>query len=199
MFDNEKNNFICYSGGAIGADTVFEEYCMRYGVTIIAWSFDGHSTKSINRKILTKEELHIGWSNIIKANKKLKRNISNLSPYVKNLLSRNWYQVKDSDAIFAVANLSNNKDFVEGGTGWACMLGVDNFKPVYVFDSNYNSWFKYNYDDKKYLIYDKIPILPKRFAGIGTREIDGAGVNAISDIFLENIKKSNQVIGNERR
>lgn len=176
------NNLICNSGGAPGADTIFEDECTKNGIKVIAWSFFGHNIKSKNKIVLTKEQLNEGFENVIIANKTLKRNIYRISPYVKNLLSRNWYQVKYSDAIFAVANLDGDNK-VSGGTGWCCAMAIDNKKPVYVFDSNFNSWFKYNYDMGIFEIYKNIPKLTKNFAGVGSREINDKGVDAIKNLI----------------
>jgi hypothetical protein len=49
----------------------------------------------------------------MKANETLHRRPDNYM----NLLSRNYAQVKNADAIFAVGQLNNG--IVDGGTGWA--------------------------------------------------------------------------------
>jgi hypothetical protein len=187
-FDNlewieEKfGDYICNTGGAIGSDLVFEEECVKKGIEVIAWSFPGHNTKSPNRKNLTKEELKEGFLHVQKANETLKRNIYNLSLYVKNLLSRNWFQVKNSDVIYAIASLDGN-DKVSGGTGWCCMMGIDNNIPVYVFDSKFNSWFNFNYKNRIFEKYQGVPKLTKRFAGVGSREIDVNGIKATKELI----------------
>ena len=176
--------YICNSGGADGSDTVFEEECTKKGIQVIAWSFDGHNTKSLNRKILTKEELTEGFEHVKKANETLKRNIYNLSPYVKNLLSRNWFQVKNSSAVYAIGTFQvNDFKIISGGTGWACQEGINNKKDVYIFEQNINSWFKYNYKNEIFEKYNGIPQLTKRFAGVGTREINENGIEAIKELL----------------
>lgn len=177
---------ICNSGGALGADTIFEEECIKHGIDVISWSFQGHNTKSPNRVNLTKEDLQEGWDHIIEANYSLNRNIKYLKPYVRNLLARNWFQVKNTDTIFAVAHLDGDNK-VSGGTGWCCMMGIDNHKSVYVFDSKFNSWFSYNYSNFKFEKCDGVPKLTEKFAGVGSREIDEFGINAIKNLF-KNIK-----------
>lgn len=186
----------CNSGGAVGADTVFEEECIKKGIPVLAWGFQGHKTNSKNVKILTKDELAEGWEHVKIANESLKRNIYNLSPYVRNLLARNWFQVKNSDTIFAVGNLTNSFSQVNGGTGWAVQMGIDNKKRVYVFDQNgYNPcWFQDtevkdvdgNVLFKRFITSkdsEFLPVLTDRFAGIGTREINEHGILAIKKLF----------------
>lgn len=185
--EEKHGKYVCNTGGAIGSDLVFEQECLRKGIKVIAWSFEGHNTNSKNRKILTREELEEGFEHIKIANKSLKRNFYNLKPYVKNLLSRNWFQVKNSDAIYAIGNIIKpNWHQVDGGTGWACQEGIDNKKDVYVFEQNENWWFKYNYKNEIFEKHNDIPLLSKRFAGIGTREINENGIKAIKDL-LNNI------------
>lgn len=45
------------------------------------------------------------------------------------LLRKNWQQVKHSDAIFAVSTIAND-DTVNGGTGWAVQMAIDNTNDV---------------------------------------------------------------------
>lgn len=173
---------ICRSGGAEGTDMLFESFCEKYDVDIIAYSFNGHKTKSNHTKILTDDELEEGFEHVKMANKNLKRYIGKLSKYVKNLLSRNWYQVNESDAIFAVGLLKNYL-IVDGGTGWAVQEAIDNKKDVFVFEQNENLWYTFSYVFYKFIKIDYIPILTEKFAGIGTREINENGKKAIYDLY----------------
>ena len=172
----------CHSGGASGSDYIFENESIKKGYKVIAYSFKGHSTKSKNKLILTPEQLKEGFEHIKEANKILNRNLSNLSPYVKNLISRDWFQVKNSDAIFAVGNLDTEKT-VTGGTGYACACAIGNNKSIYLFEQNDNQWYYFDYQSDKFEIYEDQPKLTKNFAGIGTREINDNGINAITNLF----------------
>lgn len=183
---------ICNSGGARGSDQVFSEQCESKGIEVIAWSFEGHDTKSKNRKILTKEELDEGWNHVLIANKNLKRNIYRLSPYVKKLLSRNWFQVKNSHTVYAIGQL-DGKQLVLGGTGWAVQMAVDgkelhDGKNIYVFDQIKNSWYTQIFsmytDDWEWCKIEGTPKLTDRdFAGIGTRDINENGIKAIKELL----------------
>jgi hypothetical protein len=175
----------CFTGGASGSDFIFETESLKKGFKVVAYSFDNHSTKSKNRIILSQNQLKEGFKHIKIANNRLKRNLSNLEPYIKNLIARDWFQVKNSEAIFAVGIV--NGENVMGGTGWAIGCAIDNKKPVYVFDQNYKSWFYYDYDDDRFQIYEGIPKLTDKFAGIGTRNINNEGIMAIVSLF-KNLK-----------
>jgi len=175
-------NYTCYSGGASGSDFIFETESIKHNFKVVAYSFDGHNTKSSNTLILSPNQLKEGFKHIEITNKRLNRNIYNTSSYVKNLISRDWFQVKNSDAIFAIGNLQT-ENTVRGGTGYACSLAVDNKKPIYLFEQNDNQWYYYDYESDRFEIYEEKPKLTEKFAGIGTREINNNGIKAIISLF----------------
>jgi len=180
-----------FSGGAIGADTGWEIIGKKYNVQTISFSFVEHRSLSPNRKILTDEELHEGWEMVLISSIKMGKYLEKCSQYVRKLLSRNWFQVKNADAIFAIGIIlkpgekgkkytnKTNIDIVDGGTGYAVMMGIESNKSVYVFDQEKNHWFKWN---NGFIEIDE-PILTQKFAGIGTRELNENGINAIKSIY----------------
>lgn len=172
----------CYSGGASGSDTIFELEAIKRGFKVVAFSFDGHNTKSKNTFILSPNQLREGFEHIKIANKRLHRNINNISSYVRNLISRDWFQVKNSDTIFAIGNMQN-EDSVRGGTGYAVACAIDEKKPIYFFEQNDNQWYYYDYESERFEIYESIPKLTENFAGIGTRNINDNGIKAILYLF----------------
>ena len=174
--------YTCYSGGANGSDFIFSSESLKHNYKVLDYSFEGHNTKSSNRFILSPNQLKEGLEHIKIANTRLNRNINNLSSYVKNLIARDWFQVKNSEAIFAIGSLASI-DTVKGGTGWATQLAVDNKKPVYLFEQNDNQWYYYDYESNMVQIYEDIPKLTPKFAGIGTREINDNGIQAIKNLF----------------
>lgn len=176
---------ICYSGGAIGSDSIFESVCLENEISIIAFSFSDHNTKSLNCVMLKKHNLLDGFEHVKKANIKLNRNLSKISCYVKNLLSRDWFQVKFSESIYAIGIL-DTESTVKGGTGYACQMAIDENKNVYLFDQTVNSWHYFDYITEKFEIYNGIPKLTEKFAGIGTRSINNNGINAIQQLLHYN-------------
>ena len=188
-----------FSGGAQGSDSVFESEGENYRVKTVAYSFYGHNISSKNRWCLTNEQLEEGWNHVLIANKTLNRNISNISNYVKKLLSRNWYQVKNSDCIYAIGVFKSDGT-IDGGTGWACQESIDNDKPIYFFDQNKNKWFKYekghgdlNHDrfaePDGFREISYIPPLTEKFAGIGTRNLNENGKKAIIELYRTNFNE----------
>ena len=175
---------ICFSGGATGSDLLWSFESIKKGYKVIDFSFEGHTTKSENRYILSTNHLKEGYEHIKIANNTLNRNVTNISSYVKNLISRDWFQVKKSEAIFAIGILQTEKT-VLGGTGWAVQLAIDNHKPVYLFEQNVNQWHYFDYESNAFEIYEGIPKLTEKFAGIGTRNINENGMNAIISLFKD--------------
>lgn len=186
-------NYICHSGGCPGSDMFWETEGEKYGVKTIAYSFYGHTQYGKNRQILEKEQLAEGFEAVKIAAKSIGRNPNPRWPYVKNLISRNWFQVKNSEAVFAVGKFINKK-IVSGGTGWAVQMAVDNKKPVFFFDQETKSWYKLKDFNGEFVIIDYIPKLTQNFAGVGTRELDESGKEAIRKIYQESLRGSS-VIG----
>ena len=179
-----------HSGGCQGADMMWENEGLKYDVDSIAYSFHNHVQYSYNPHILNHEQLKEGWENVLIAEKTLKRNISSReSFYVRNLVSRNWFQVKNAESIFAVGSFANDKNqFVNGGTGWAVQMAIDNNKPVFFFDQIGNNWYEYNYSDRYFTEMMEIPRLTENFAGVGSRKLNENGENAIVNIYEHNFK-----------
>jgi hypothetical protein len=187
----EKGKYINHSGGCDGADMCWENEGKPYGVKTISYSYYGHHQKGEHPYIMTTEELLEGWEHIKVASKSLKRKLDHIeyNPYVRNLLCRNWFQVKNVETIFAVGKFDNTAHTrTAGGTGWAVQMAIDNKKPVIFFDQPTNSWYTYTYQYNKFLQLHTEPILTENFAGIGTRELNAFGVGAIKNIYEHNFK-----------
>jgi hypothetical protein len=117
------------------------------------------------------------------------------NPATINKLGRNWYQIKNSDAVFAIVESfytrpdTGNLDManVSGGTGWAIAYAAEKIdgreRPIYVFNQSDNKWYQYDYIDEIFKEYSGIPKLTKNFAGIGTRKINEAGKKAIDNLY----------------
>lgn len=170
--------YYMYSGGAEGSDKFWAATAIDYGIppNNISHFWHGQRTPFGNVQ-LTDLQLDEGWQHVLVANVKLKRKPHNY----KSLLGRNWFQVYNAEAVFAVAE-SVRYDTVKGGTGWAVQMAIDKQKPVYVFDQEADAWLKYSYQLNKFIL-TPTPILTTRFAGIGTRKLQANGEQAIIDVF----------------
>lgn len=182
---------ICYSGGADGADSYFDEIGKKYNVETIHFYY-GRKTPMGNKEI-SKEELKEGWQKCLTANECFLHRYG--AEKYKNLLARNWFQVKYSDAIFAIGYLlgdtesTNGKVQVSGGTAWATAMSLLDGKTTYIFDQNTNQWFQLfstgNHDYISCIQLGFIPKLTEKFAGIGSRQLTENGKKAIEQLFEE--------------
>lgn len=185
-----------HSGGAQGADSVWGEIGKEYGVKsnhYYTGETSEHNAPKGNVEI-SKEDYEEGRYKVAEA---AKYNYGYQYSTMKDpRLIRNWAQVKYADAIFAIGKLVNkgqklfpNKKndtrvatnvAVTGGTGYAVAMAIQAGKPVYVFDQNRLQWYK-NIDGK--WSKSDTPVLTKNFAGIGTREINEYGRQAIENVY----------------
>ena len=88
-------------------------------------------------------------------------------------------QVQNSDAIFAVGHLKNS--VVEGSIGQTVQMAINDNKPVYVYDQVRKQWF--SNINGQWQVFSGIPKLTKNFAGIGTRELNQDGKDAIKQVY----------------
>lgn len=174
--------FTNHSGGAVGSDSAWDSIGRTYGVDDHRHYYSGRKTENGNIEI-TKNELEEGWLHVLEANKTLDRKPDNY----KNLLSRNWFQVKNSEAILAIGSIDPKTHKVNGGTGWAVQMAIDSKKPIFVFNQeDPGQWYSFDYSKNRFSPCS-IPTLPSNFAGIGTREINENGLKAIHQVYQKTI------------
>jgi len=189
------NLVTCHTGGAKGADTIWEAFTLQYGGKVNAYSYKTKYHNSPNKVEISEEDYQEGVNMVNKANYYLSR--WSINKFM-NLLARNWTQVKYSNQIIAIGNLVdpgkkgkkgyyNKSKFtvVDGGTGYAVMMGILNNKVVHVFDQDQEKWFLWNNQSKKFTETDpsEVYFISENFAGIGTRDINDSGKEAIEMVF----------------
>ncbi len=197
----DLTNLICHSGGAIGSDQIFESIGLEFGVKTRAYSYKTGYHNSPNKVEISEEDYLEGVQKIKIANLTLQR--YGISKFM-NLLARNWAQVKYSKQIFAIGSIvepgkkcskgfqnKSKYQIVSGGTGYAVQMGIDNLRDVCVFDQNKQKWFRWSYSSMSYReLSDSPKIEVQDFAGIGTREINQFGVDAIKNLYLKTFNKT---------
>lgn len=185
------DNYTNHSGGCPGSDISWERKGKPYGVHSIAYSYRGHNQEGEFPYIMSTNELLEGWKHVQIASKSLHRPLGAIeyNPYVRNLLCRNWFQVKHSDAVFAIGKFNGKLHTrVDGGTGWAVQMAIDNNKTIYFFNQPTKEWYIYFPLQKKFINFYDIPTLTEDFAGIGTRELNLSGMNAIDEVYQHTFK-----------
>ena len=181
-----------HTGGAQGSDLEWELAGRKYGVDSIAYSFVGHNQFGRCQRILSEAELAEGSEKAKAASIPLNRPWKRIEEnyYALRLISRNWFQVKNATAIYAIGRFANKlKTIVDGGTGWAVQMAILEGKTVYFFNQDDCMWYTYSSIVGKFTITGGTPTLVEDFAGIGTREITPRGKKAISDVYDKTFNK----------
>ena len=202
--DNEtsiQDSYSLASGDAVGSDAAWTSAAREVGIK----NTRNFSTKSYDA--LSEEEKKEADSEYLKAATELSRPALSNTTYKGKLVRRNWLQVKNADAIFAIGSIVNSLErgrsglnyskhaVVDGGTGYAVQMAINNNKPVHVFDQDKGKWFTWKDGN---FVEEPSPVLTKRFAGIGTRQINDSGKAAIKEIFSRtfNLQQENGAIVN---
>ena len=172
----------------------FETIGAEFGVKTRAYSYKTDHHNSPNKVEISDSDYIEGITEINKANKWLNR--FGISKYM-NLLARNWAQVKYSNQIFAIGKIVNpgqkgSKGYynrskyqvVDGGTSYAVQIGINHKRDIFVFDQEIKKWFRWSYSSFTFIELDECPkISTQDFAGIGTRQINSDGIDAIRNLY----------------
>jgi exodeoxyribonuclease-5 len=219
---NNPKDYTNHSGGAALSDTEWDQIGREFGVTnhkhyrepldyVDTKGEAAKGSKTLDSKKLQAagiEPTHIsqkdyneGAQKATKAFRMMYTDSENKSVRSAYII-RNWLQVKNADAIFALGTIKqpgeNASDkagetriaavpIVKGGTGYAVQMAINEGKPVYVFDGTKEGWYKYDYSIKNFVKTDT-PTLTKNFAGIGsrtlsTKEVIDKSLQAIREIY----------------
>lgn len=175
---------ICLSGGAKGADLLWGYLSGLNGYTVIHWSFDGHQSLApeselcrLGKEYLESQEV----SDIIKiAAKKLKKNVP-YKPFVRKLIQRNYYQIRDSSKWYGVGYLENA--IIQGGTAWSfeMMKELHPDSEKWFYDQTTEKW--YGYTDSWIELSEDPPKPIGIFTGVGTRELVITGKEALKRLM----------------
>lgn len=196
----DLTKMVCHSGGADGADMAWENIGLEYGVITMAYSYKTKYHKSSNKIEISEEDYLDGIDEVNKANKHLGR--YGIHKYM-NLLARDWSQIKHSDQVFAVGIIVNpgkrspkgyysksKYQTVDGGTGYGVMMAINHGKDVFVFEQDQSKWFRWSHATMSFLEYPDTPkITTQNFAGIGTRNLNDDGLQAIKDVYIKTFEK----------
>ena len=196
------NEITNHSGGAIGSDKAWEDIGREQGFNNHMHYYHGRKTNYGNVE-LSDSQIKEGIINAKNAASALGKSFSYK---YSSLLGRNWFQVKYSEKILAVGRIllpgekgsrgfvnKSGKMVVDGGTGYAVEMGIQHGKKVYVFNQEDSeklkkSWYEWKNNS---FIACPTPTLSKNFAGIGTRQINEHGLNAIKEVYSKTISHLN--------
>ena len=183
-----------HSGGAQGADTVWENIGLEFGVNEQV----NYTTKDYDK--LNEKEKSDLEDQYKAATLFLGRKILSPNSYGGKLVRRDMLQANSGDSIIGITELvkpgivgrkgySNKTKYSvpEGGTGYAIARGIALGKPVYVFNQsadygNEIGWYQWDELVNDFMPTDT-PILTKNFTGIGASTIYPDGIVAIRDVY----------------
>jgi hypothetical protein len=179
----QNSNPVCVSGGAKGADLLWGEMAAKAGHDVIHLTFRNsrHTIPEGQEYILDDEQLKKADKLLDFANKSLKRKWPVTNPYTASLLRRNYYQVRDSDSLYAVSHLDSYGQ-VSGGTAWAVQMMIDIHQgsPVWLFDQKVAQWYSWK---GSWMPCMKPPCPSGIYAAVGSRDLNQCGEMAIRSLY----------------
>jgi hypothetical protein len=172
------------SGGALGADLQWGMCAGMAGHQVIHWSFPGHKSDAPAEELvrIPFETLTMADEHLEKANKTMNRRLSYDKPWIINLLRRNYFQVGNSQSVYAISTIK--KGLVQGGTAWAVQMFIDlhpESTECYVFDQELAQWFQWL--NSSWTAIETPPAPTGVWAGVGTRDLNQAGKQAIRQLM----------------
>lgn len=178
----DPRRFRLISGGCRGAEAEFGACAERWGMAEANYSFEGHRVLERQRGVivLTEAELNQGDFSLVYASKRLNRQLTDI-PLVRNVLKTIWHQITNATTVFAVGVIQDDGT-VRGGTGWGVELARLWKKPLFVFDQERRSWFRWS--GRAWEMSQPPVIATETFAGVGTQSLTDDGRRAISELFL---------------
>jgi len=168
-----------YSGGARGTEAAFGEAAEAHGLKEVNFTFPGHHiNRSTHMQTLSAEELTKSDVSLAEVSKRLGRDYST-RPWIRQILQSIWHQVNNGYQVFVVGEILWDGT-VKGGTGWAAELAKMYNRPLFVFDQIKETWFTWKNDTW----VEEMPVIGHNtICGTGTRHINEAATQAITDLF----------------
>lgn len=187
----DPREYTDHSGGTQGADLMWDKIGREYGVTNhIHWRPEHVSNMTPEGRTQMLDDVQDAA-------------IALGRPYNfkgVELVHRNWFQVHHGKNIYAVSTIvlpgakdsrgfvnKTKKSIVAGGTGWTVEMGIQKNIPTHVFDMSTNMWYRW-YSAVELFLPISTPALMQTFAGIGSRELTEAGVQAIRNVYEKTFK-----------
>jgi hypothetical protein len=180
MSNIKKEDAILFSGGAQGAESEFGAIAEKYGIEEVNFSFEGHEiSRSRGLRVLNHEELKQGDISLTYVSNLMHRKYPQ-TPLFRKILQSIWYQINNGQEVYVIGKILEDKT-VKGGTGWGAEFAKLCNKPLFVFDQEEGSWFRWDGDN---WISIKAPVISHgHFTGTGTRMLNPKGKQAIKELF----------------
>lgn len=171
---------VLFSGAAQGTEAAFGEAAERYGVDEVNFTFEGHNdARRRGIRVLTHEELKQGDVSLQYVSRLMNRSYRDTRLF-KKVLQSIWHQVNHGQEIFVVGRILPDGT-VKGGTGWGAEFAKLCNKPLFVFDQEHGSWFRWT--GAAWETASEPRVSHPHFCGTGTRFLDESGRAAIDHLF----------------
>jgi len=175
-----REDCILFSGAAGGAEAEFGAAAERHGIEEVNFTFEGHrDARRRGIRVLTHAELAHGDVSLSYVSKLMHRRYPDTAMF-KKVLQSIWHQVNNGQEIYVVGAIQPD-DTVKGGTGWGAEFAKLCNKPLFVYDQDKASWFRWTGDGFEAAV-DPV-IRHPHFTGTGTRFLTDGGRAAIQGLF----------------
>lgn len=176
---------ILYSGGAAGTEAHFGAMAEKFGLQEVNYSFEGHQIERTRGvRVLTSEELALKDVSLTYVSKIMSRQYTR-APLFRKVLQSICWQVSSGQEIFVVGGILPDNT-AKGGTGWGAEFAKICNKPLWLFDQEKDSWFRW---DQEVWTPDAEPVISAgRFTATGTRFLEENGKAAIEGLFARSFK-----------
>lgn len=178
----DRDEYTIFSGGAPGTESAFGEVADFFGIREVNFSFLGHEpARQSGLRELSDRELRQGDVSLAYVSKRMGRSFTQ-SPTFRRVLQTIWHQVNNSQQVLVIGTIQADGT-VKGGTGWGAELARVWNKPVWVFDQEKRSWFRWDGLEEKWVVSTTPRLIAANFCGTGTRFLTEDGRAAIRAVF----------------
>jgi hypothetical protein len=172
-----------YSGGAEGSEAAFGAAAETFGVQEVTFSYAGsepHRKRGL--RLLSPEDLALRDVSVQYVSRLMGRSYPSHTDETsfRSLLQSICWQIASGKEVFVIGEILPD-DTVKGGTGWGAEFAKICNKPLYVFDQSQGDWFRW--DQTRWIPARGVVITREAFTGTGTRSLNEAGRQAISQLF----------------
>lgn len=173
-------DFTLYSGAAQGSEATFGAAAERHGVAEVNYTFEGHrDVRDRGLRPLGDKELKTGDVSLVYVGKLMNRVYKDTTLF-RRVLQSIWHMVNSGQQVFVVGTLLAD-GHVKGGTGWGAEFAKLCNKPLFVFDQDRGTWFRWS--EGAWAVEEAPVITAADFTGTGTRHLNDAGRDAIDELF----------------
>ncbi len=188
----KKYKHYIVSGGSQGMENIISGLAKKYNVPVfhyVAKRGDKKGNISGQEIPLTSKQLEEANVEVRKAESALLEKIGKLSSFEINNIKRSWPQIRDTQSSYIFGYLSPNNKRVKGLMGWSAQMGINNNKPVTVFDMARKKWYSYEPAVEKFINIPAPPKPTRKVAILGQfNKITGEAKKQAEAFFNANFK-----------